>query len=43
MNNRSNIKSRKNREKYGFLTHIYIGFEKQKYKIVPNILSLSIN
>ena len=43
MKNGSNIESRKNRKKYKSLTHTYIGFDKWRYKIVSNILSLSVN
>jgi len=39
MKNRSNIESRKNRRKYRYLTYT---FEEQRYKIIPNILSLSV-
>ena len=43
MKKESNIKSWKNRRKYRFLSHTYIGFDKQKYEMVPYVLSLSIN
>ena len=43
MKDRGNIKYRKNRRKCGFLTHTYICFEKGEDKIIPNILSLSVN
>ena len=36
----SNIESRKNRRKCRFLTHTYISFEKWRYEMVSNILSV---
>jgi len=43
MKNKSNIESRENRRNCKSLIPIYISIEKEKYKIVPNILSLSVN
>jgi len=43
MKNGSNIERRENRRKWGSLAHTYISFEKERYKIVPNILSLFVD
>jgi len=40
--NGSNIKSRKNRRKSRFLSYTYIGFKEWRYKLIPNILDLSV-